>query len=58
MAHGNKNRKVIVILNIPTSTAVKYNNDFLISINELPQTNTKGNSIVHDISALFLVIPF
>ena len=55
MAIGNKNRKVIVILRIPTSVAVKYNSDFLMRINELPQTSTNGSNIVHDISTLFFI---
>jgi hypothetical protein len=56
--NGSRNKKVITILNIPTSLPVKYSSDFFIKINELPHTKTRTESISHDINALGFFIHY
>ena len=49
---GNKKRKLKTTRKIPTSVAVKYINDFLIRMNELPQTSESNINIAHDVIVL------
>ncbi len=59
MANGSKKRKVMVIRRIPTSTAVKYNNDFFMRIKELPHIITNGSNMAHDMKLLlYLILKF
>lgn len=55
-ANGVKNRKVIVILIIPTSTALKKSSDLFMSINELPQIRASEIRINHCIRISFFKI--